>query len=286
MALVKRDGLTAAEVEAFERDGFLLVEDVLEDSERTRYGQAVDQAVRGRAGSDGRSLEDKTVYEQSFVQCINLWEDCLDVRALCFDPVLGGMAAALLGVDGVRIWHDQALYKEAGGRVTDPHQDRPFWPITPASQVTAWIPFDGSARDAGAMYYVPGSHRLDLEKFVDISQTFQPEPYDILRDPKVRDIEPVRVEAPPGSVVFHHCLTVHGADANLTSDLRRVYCIIYFADGCTRSSPFPHQTVDRQKTAVGEQIAGEVTPLAFPREPGELPPTPPGRPPRVGFAGG
>lgn len=275
--------LTPNQVQAFQRDGFLVVEDVLPASERISFGKAVDAAVAGRSDHDHRPLEEKTIYEQSFTQCMNLWEDCPDVRPLTFDQRVGGMAAELLEADAVRIWHDQALYKAPGGRETDAHQDRPFWPIEPAQQVTAWIPFDGSRRGEGAMAYIPGSHRIGLERFVDISHIFE-EPYDVVNDPLVANTKAVWIEAPPGSVVFHHSLTVHLADANQSDNTRRVYCIIYFADGCVRRNPIPHVTVDRQNIAVGEKIVGDVSPIAWPRPDGDLPPTPAGKPPRLGYA--
>ena len=271
-----------AQIERFQRDGFLVVENVFDTREIAAFGAEVDTAVASRTISDTRALEEKTTYEQSFIQCMNLWEDSLAVRKLTFDPRLGEMAACLLDAEAVRIWHDQALYKESGGRVTDPHQDRPFWPIRPAQQVTAWIAFEGSRRGQGAMAYVPGSHRVGLERFVDISHVFEA-PYEILADSKIADIEAQWVEVEPGSVVFHHSLTVHFAEANHGRDTRRVYCIIYFADGCVRRSDFPHVTVDRQNIAVGEVIQGELSPIVWPRPEGELPPTPSSRPPRVGF---
>ena len=64
-------------------------------------------------------------------------------KASCSAPVklpatrIARTAAALLGVDAVRLWHDQALYKESGGRETDPHQDLPYWPIAEPTTVTA-----------------------------------------------------------------------------------------------------------------------------------------------------
>ncbi|MDG2308577.1 MAG: phytanoyl-CoA dioxygenase family protein [Candidatus Binatia bacterium] len=276
--------LTDEQIETFRRDGFLVVDDVFSEAERATFGTAVDAAVAGRASVDTRSLDEKTIYEQSFIQCINLWEDNVDVRPLTFDARIGEMATRLLDADAVRIWHDQALYKEGGGRETDAHQDRPFWPIEPANQVTAWIPFDGSRRGRGAMAYVPGSHRAGLERFCDISHLFQ-EPYDILNDPAIADIEPVWVEVDPGSVVFHHSLTVHFAEPNTDTSTRRVYCVIYFADGCLRRSAVPHIVPDRQKIEVGQPIAGDVSPIVWPRRSNDLPPTPTsGRPPRLGYS--
>jgi len=96
-------------VEDFRRDGFVVVPDLLTPDELTRYGTAVDAAVARRSAHDRRGLADKSRYEQSFVQCQNLWEDSPDVRPLTFHPRLGEAAARLLGVEGVRLWHDQAL---------------------------------------------------------------------------------------------------------------------------------------------------------------------------------
>jgi len=98
----------------FRRDGFVMVPDLLSSDELARYGAAVDQAVARRKGYDTRAMGQKSLYEQSFIQCINLWEDSPAVRPLTFHPIVCETAARLLGVDALRLWHDQALYKETG----------------------------------------------------------------------------------------------------------------------------------------------------------------------------
>jgi len=262
-------------VEAFRRNGFVVVPDLLSAGELRRYGSAVDEAVARRSRADTRTLAEKSLYEQSFVQCQNLWEDCADVRPLTFHPLVAGTAARLLGVDAVRIWHDQALYKEAGGRETDPHQDQPNWPIVETDTITAWIPFDGSTLANGAMGYLPGSHRLGLREFVDIFTGAGED--DPLARRELEDIEPVWVEVPPGSVAFHHGLTFHLAKPNTTGTVRRVHTAIYFADGSTRGEGrFPHPSVERAGIEVGAVIASDVTPIAWPRAEGDLPDAPAG----------
>ena len=144
-------------------------------------------------------------------------------------PRLGEAAARPLGVDAVRLWHDQALYKEPGGRETDPHQDHPYWPIVETDTITAWIPFDGSTLESGAMGYLPGSHRLGLHEFVNIFSGDGEDP--LARG--LAGIEPVFVEVPAGAVAFHHGLTFHLARPNATGTVRRVHTVIYFADGST-----------------------------------------------------
>jgi ectoine hydroxylase-related dioxygenase (phytanoyl-CoA dioxygenase family) len=263
--------LTRDSIEAFARDGYVVVPDLLTTEELDRYGALVSDAVAARTASDTVPLAEKSRYQQSFLQCMNLWEDFPDIRPLTFHPHLGQAAAELLGVDAVRLWHDQALYKQAGGRETDPHQDHPYWPIQETASVTAWIPFEGSTRASGAMAYLPGSHTVGLRKFVNI---FFGEPHDILADPEVAGIEPVLVEVPKGSVAFHHGLTVHLAGPNSTARDRAVHTIIYFPDGSRRGYPHPHFSVDRAGIEVGQPIDGDVTPIVWPRPDGDLPPPP------------
>jgi ectoine hydroxylase-related dioxygenase (phytanoyl-CoA dioxygenase family) len=264
--------LTSRLVEDFGRDGFVVVPDLLSPHEVVRFGAAVDKAVARRNRYDTRALADKTLYEQSFIQCQNLWEDCPDVRPLTFHPLIAEAAARLLGVDAVRIWHDQALYKEAGGRETDPHQDQPYWPIVETNTITAWIPFDGSTLESGAMGYLTGSHRLGLREFVDI---FTGSGEDPLNRRELDGMTPVFVEVPAGSVAFHHGLTFHLAKPNTTGTVRRVHTAIYFADGSTRGEGrFPHPSVERAGIAMGAVIASDVTPIAWPRPDGRPPPPP------------
>jgi ectoine hydroxylase-related dioxygenase (phytanoyl-CoA dioxygenase family) len=260
-------------VETFRRDGFVVIAGLLTEEELERYHVAVTDAVRQRTAGDMRSLAEKSRYQQSFLQCMNLWEDHPEVRALTFHPKLGQAAAELMGVDVVRLWHDQALYKQAGGRPTDAHQDHPYWPIKETNACTAWIAFEGSTRAAGAMAYLPGSHLIGLRKFINI---FVGEPADILADPAVASIEPVFVEVSKGSVAFHHGLTVHLASANTTDRDRAVHTIIYFPDGSTRGYPSPHFAVERAGIPIGEPIRSDVTPVVWPRPAGDLPPTPGG----------
>ncbi len=261
-------------VAAFDRDGFVVVPELLTPDELTTYAKATDEAVARRSRHDRRALAEKTKYEQSFVQCQNLWEDSPDVRPLTFHPRLARTAAELLHVDAVRLWHDQALYKEPGGRETDPHQDQPYWPIVETDTVTAWIPFDGSTLANGAMGYLPGSHRLGVREFVNIFIGEGEGMAPLHRGP-VADIDPVFVEVPPGAVAFHHGLTFHLAKPNTTGTVRRVHTVIYFADGSTRGEGlFPHPSVERAHIAMGAPIASDVTPIAWPRAEGDLPDPP------------
>lgn len=264
--------LTQKLVQDFDDNGFVVVPDLFTDAELTAAQVAVDQAVANRTSEDTRTLADKNRYERSFIQCMRLWEDHTDVRDFTFHPGLCQAAAELLHVPSVRLWQDQALYKEPGGEATTAHQDQTFWPIGRAPLISAWIPFDGSRLESGAMAYVPGSHKAGRLKVVDI--THESEPYDILNDPALNGAQPKWVEAPKGSVVFHHGLTVHLAAANTTSDVRRVMTMVYFADGTKRLQNWPVFGPDRDGVKVGEPIEGPGMPVAWPRAAGDMPKQP------------
>ena len=252
----------------FRRDGFVRAPAVLSRDELVRYRAAVDHAVATRKRYDSRTLTEKSPYEQSFIQCEYLWEDFPEVRALAFHPSIAGLAAALLGVERVRIWHDQALYKEAGGRETDAHQDHAYWPITGLDAITAWTPLVDVDETSGCMGYVAGTQSADCE-FIDI---FGAPGSGKALEEKYRESPPRFVPAKAGDVIFHQARTVHMARANRSDHTRRVYTCIYFRDGSTRApTPRHHPSVDRDQIAVGDLIAGGATPVAWPLPDGRLP---------------
>ena len=264
--------VTDEQLEQYKRDGFIMIPDLLTPEEVERFGPAVTNGVRYRTRNNNIPMEERNNYQKSFLQCMNLWEDHPDVAPLTFHPKITQAAAELMEVDACRVWHDQALIKEAHGRKTDAHQDHPYWPIKETNSITAWIPFVQSTLQNGALGYVPGSHAVGLRKFVNI---FFGEPQDILAEPEIANTEPVFLSVPPGSVAFHHGLTVHLAGPNDTDVDRSVHTVIYFPDGSTRGYPFPHFSVDRGGIEVGQKIDSDATPIAFPRPADQpIPPMP------------
>ncbi len=80
-------------VDAFARDGYVVVPDLLTEAELDRFEVAVTGGVRDRTASASVPLEERSRYQQSFTQCMNLWEDHPEVRGLTFHPRVGAVAA-------------------------------------------------------------------------------------------------------------------------------------------------------------------------------------------------
>ncbi len=254
-------------VARYRADGFAHVRGVLTPAEVARYRAAVDEAVATRKTRDARPLAEKSPYEQSFIQCEYLWEDFPGVRPLTFHPKIAGLAAALLGVPRVRLWHDQALYKEPGGRETDAHQDHAYWPIAEPAAVTAWIPLVDVNESTGCMGYVAGT-QAEATTYVDIFR--EPGSGEVLLG-RYAGRPPTFVPAKAGDVIFHAAKTVHLAKPNRSRQVRRVHTAIYFADGLRRAETGDHPSLARNGTQPGAVIEGPATPIAWPLPEGRLP---------------
>lgn len=252
-------------VEQFHRDGFVHVPSLLPVDEIDAFKAVVDEAVARRTRHDTRAFEERTPYQQIARQCLYLWLDSPGVRPLDFHPALTGFAAALLGAERVRLWHDQAIYKEPGGRETEAHQDHAYWPVAETDMVSAWVPLVDVDDEMGCMGYIPGTHTSERQ-FVNIFT--QPGEGNAFA---ARHAPPVWVTANRGDVIFHAARTIHMAKPNRSKHLRAVHTAVYFRDGCTW---LPGDPMGRNDFRAGARIEGPATPIAWPLPPGEIP-TPP-----------
>ena len=248
---------------SFNEDGFVVVRDLFDSSEIKFYREVIKEAIKERKHFDERVLKDRSDYEQSFTQCQNLWEDYIDIRKLTFDQRVCKIASKLLDTEAIRLWHDQALVKESGGRETDPHHDQPYWPIKETKTITAWIPLCDIDETNGQLGFYSGSHKIKDKKFINIFSGKVDE-NNFLETANVTPDQISYQVMKEGDVSFHHGLTFHRAKSNISNYDRIVHTAIFFADGCTRGDDKFHFSVDRSKIKVGEKIDSDVTPIAFP----------------------
>ena len=248
---------------SFNEDGFVVVRDLFDSSEIKFYREVIKEAIKERKHFDERVLKDRSDYEQSFTQCQNLWEDYIDIRKLTFDQRVCKIASKLLDTEAIRLWHDQALVKESGGRETDPHHDQPYWPIKETKTITAWIPLCDIDETNGQLGFYSGSHKIKDKKFINIFSGKVDE-NNFLETANVSPDQISYQVMKEGDVSFHHGSTFHRAKSNISNYDRIVHTAIFFADGCTRGDDKFHFSVDRSNIKVGEKIDSDVTPIAFP----------------------
>lgn len=131
------------------------------------YERFIEQEVEK---ADRTPLEDDEAYSSAFVQVINIWRTNPDVKEFVFGKRLARIAAQLLQAKGVRIYHDQALFKSPGGGHTPWHCDQFYWPLSSEKTVTAWVPLVPVSDNLGPLQFAAGSHTKDLGRAVGIGK--------------------------------------------------------------------------------------------------------------------
>lgn len=250
-----------------ERDGFVQLRGVL-SPDTVAAVAAIVADVADRSAQREVPLARRGVYQQAFLQELNLWQRRADIRPLVFSARLGRLAADLLDAGGVRIYHDQALVKEAGGGRTPWHCDQYYWPVGTDRPLTVWIPLQDTPAEMGPLAFRAGSHRVDLGRELDISDESEAR---MRRHPRWRELAVHDEPFAAGDVSFHYGWTFHGAAPNATGRDRLVMTVIYLPDGTTLTEPTTSgQRFDRQiwlpDADVGAPIASWLNPLVWSRD--------------------
>ena len=231
--------LTEDQIQSYRANGFIIIENFLSPEELEHWRKAVDTAVEERAGikipgkniktgeADGIN-EDSDYFAKVFDQLLNLWQTNETVKEMMIDQRIGKMAAQLSGANGIRIWHDQALIKRPWANPTAWHLDTPFWSFSDRRAISIWVALDDATLENGCLFFIPGSHNITGFDKITIGRNM-----DGVFDkyPRLRNSKPVAAPMKAGSCSFHNGLTVHGANANMTSGSRRAMTCAYMPDG-------------------------------------------------------
>ncbi|MGB0920713.1 MAG: phytanoyl-CoA dioxygenase family protein [Alphaproteobacteria bacterium] len=163
-------------------------------------------------------------YARAFTQRANLWNISAKAAAFVFSKRLAKIAADLMEVDGVRLYHDQALYKEAQGGHTPWHCDQFYWPLSNDNTTTVWIPLQAVPSNMGPLAFAKGSHKLNDGPGRELAISDESE--EVLGE-MLKECETDNTPFDLGEVSFHAGWTYHRADPNQTDNTRGAFTIIY-----------------------------------------------------------
>jgi ectoine hydroxylase-related dioxygenase (phytanoyl-CoA dioxygenase family) len=256
--------LRPEETAAFLRDGHVRVRGLAAREEVEAYRPAIREVLDAvAAGHETQGRIDD--YNDLFTQVTNAWRLDERVRRFVFARRFARVAAGLLGVRGVRLYHDQALFKEPGGRPTPWHRDQFYWPLDTGDTITMWMALVDVSVEMGPMTFASGSHRAGDVPGLPIGA----EADEVLARYVAAKGFPLSGEAlGAGDATFHSGRTLHSARPNLSSARREVMTVIYFADGARlRAAENPFQEADARVflpgLEPGDPAASDLNPLLW-----------------------
>jgi len=259
-----RYSVTPEQIAFFRDQGYIKLKQVLSPETLAFYGEEITSQVF-RLSNQTKPMSERTTYEKAFLQVGNLWTKSEVVKTFSFGRKLARIAAELMGVAGVRMYHDQALYKESGGGITPWHADQYYWPVSNANTCTVWIPLQATSMDMGPLAFSAHSHKVDMGRDLAISDESEKKIGKMLDDPNY----PIN-ETPfdLGEVSYHYGWTFHRAGENKSGLARKVMTVIYIEDGIRVVQPINKNQENDWRICmpgaqIGEVVATEMNPVLY-----------------------
>ncbi|GAA3767112.1 phytanoyl-CoA dioxygenase family protein [Streptomyces chiangmaiensis] len=257
------EGLSSTATADFNRDGFVHLSGVLSPEVIAEYEPTITSEVI-RLNSQHLPLAERDTYGKAFLQVTNLWQHNEKVKELVFSRRLAKIAAELLGVHAVRIYHDQALYKEPSGGITPWHADQYYWPLSSDRTLTVWLPLQETPLEMGPLAFARGSHNFSYGRDLPISDESEARLKQAVAEQNFEDVvEPFAL----GDASFHRGWSFHHAGPNRSTVPRRVMTVIYMDADIRLAEPTnEHQHGDRSwlpGTEVGQVADTPLNPVLY-----------------------
>ena len=251
------------EISNFQENGHILLREVATKSEIEHFQPIISETVK-KYSTESRPIAERDTYGKAFLQITNLWEVSEKIREFVFAKKFAQIAADLLGVKKVRLYHDQALFKEANGGFTPWHQDQFYWNLDTPKTITMWLPLVDVSLEMGLMKFADKSHKQGLFDEITISDKSDEIYSQIIEKYKFAVSMPIEMKA--GDATFHYGHTIHCAEPNRSKNIREIMTIIYFADGAKISKPINNfQKSDHKRwldsIPAGELANGKLNPI-------------------------
>lgn len=187
----------------------------------TEFATTLDRPADGGVPKAGRR----------FYSAEMVWLDDPIIRLFVLSPRIAKIAADLLGVGEVRLYHDNIMSKEPGCGRTPWHYDDHHFPLATQDVVTAWIAAQAIPEVMGPLAFASDIDAWRLVSDIPFNKT------DTSYDTQVAEMfrrknVPIKTgDFAVGEVSFHHNLSFHTAGRNRTSISRCVLANTFYADG-------------------------------------------------------
>ena len=262
--LDKNYPLNSDHINFYRNNGFIKLKNIFDAETLRFFEQSISRRVDQKS-KDSIPLKKRDTYGKAFLQILNLWTEDEEIKRFVFSKRLARIATELMEVEGVRMYHDQALYKEGNGGFTPWHADQYYWPLSSDKTITAWIPLQKIDPEMGPLEFSAGSQVVSEGRALAISDESEKQIENRLR---VTDFEKVSEPFDLGEVSFHSGWIFHRAGPNKTNQTRKVMTVIYMDKNMRLVAPSNEGQVNDWNTwcpgaKIGEVIDTDLNPIIF-----------------------
>jgi ectoine hydroxylase-related dioxygenase (phytanoyl-CoA dioxygenase family) len=259
--------LNQDQIDFYQKYRYIKLKNVLNPETLQFFNETISKQVDAM-NHEQKPLEDRTTYGKAFLQLFNLWRENPIIKELIFSKRLAKIASDLMQVNGVRLYHDQALFKEGGGGITPWHADQYYWPLETDKTVTAWMPLQATPLEMGPLEFSAGSHSIVEGRELEIGDESEEL---IQKKLRVTDFKHVIEAFDLGEISFHSGWVFHRAGANVTNDMRKVMTIIYMDKDMLLKDPDNINQINDWNTwcpgaKIGEIINSPINPILYSNE--------------------
>jgi phytanoyl-CoA hydroxylase len=220
--------LTDDQVAAYQRDGFVIVENIIDPvlarAALSRYELMFSGTFETGLYPDEWNWKPGRDDPALTRQICNGWKSDRDIARVVLREDIGQACARLGGWKGARIAQDNLFWKPPAGRPLGFHQDAAYdrWAV-PVEWVSCWVALDDTTATGGTLEFVRGSHRWDLWGMIDEFHGPQDPARELVvaAEAEGAEIHRVPVEVPAGGGAFHSGRTWHGSGINHAQVPRR-----------------------------------------------------------------
>jgi ectoine hydroxylase-related dioxygenase (phytanoyl-CoA dioxygenase family) len=263
-ALAEPYELTTEQIEFYQQNRFIKLKQVFDEETISFFNDAIGKRVDLMSNTT-TPLDQRSTYGKAFLQLFNLWKEDEVIQEFVFSKRLAKIAADLLKTDGVRIYHDQALFKEGGGGITPWHADQYYWPLETDKTITAWIPLQATPLELGPLEFSAGSHKIVEGRDLEIGDESE---LVIQKKLKVTNFNHVIEAFDLGEISFHSGWVFHRAGANTTDQMRKVMTVIYMDKDMVLKNPDNKNQINDWNTwcpgaTIGEVIDTPLNPIIY-----------------------
>ena len=256
--------LSSEQIAFYQKNAYIKLKHVLTPEIVAHFNAVISDKV-DELNKEELPIDQRDTYGKAFLQIFNLWCESDEIKKLVFSKRIAKIAADLMQVDGVRLYHDQALFKEAGGGITPWHADQYYWPLSTDKAITVWIPLQETPFEMGPLEFSEGSHTIVSGRELSISNESEKV---IKKNLRINNFPHVVEPFDLGEVSFHSGWVFHRAGANTTNSVRKVMTVIYMDKNMTLKKPENDGQLNDWNTwcpnaEIGKVIQSELNPILY-----------------------